>query len=163
MTNDVSFSFFCSGWPSFRPEELVSENVIIHNDGRIESVCKTHLGHNLPEGGVDRYCIDLVCMAGEPLSEDDERVEILQYLQGTTAINATELNTTSYTSSADQFSGKTSNTQAIIISVVVVAVFIGLGTLFAYFHLRDNRSAAERKAGEVIQENSSETRDNIDD
>jgi nitric oxide reductase large subunit len=140
----------------------VSENVIIHNDGRMESVCKTHLGHNLPEGGVDRYCIDLVCMAGEPLSEDDERNEILLYLQGTTAINATELNTTSYTSSAEQFSGKTSNTQAIIISVVVVALVIGLGT-FAYFHLRDNRSAAKRKAGEVVPENSSETRDSIDD
>ena len=139
----------------------MSENVIIHNDGRMESVCKTHLGHNLPEGGVDRYCIDLVCMAGQPLSEDDERNEILQYLQGTTAINATELNTTSYTSSAEQFSGKTSNTQAIIISVVVVALVIGLGT-FAYFHIRDNRSAAERKDGEVVQENSSETRDSID-
>ena len=140
----------------------MSENVIIHNDGRMESVCKTHLGHNLPEGGVDRYCIDLVCMAGVPLSEDDERNEILQHLQGTAAINATELNTTSYTSSAEQFSGKTSNTQAIIISVVVVALVIGLGT-FAYFHIRDNRSAAERKDGEVVQENSSETRDSIDD
>ncbi len=140
----------------------MSENVIIHNDGRMESVCKTHLGHNLPEGGIDRYCIDLVCMAGEPLSEDDERNEILLYLQGTAAINATELNTTSYTSSAEQFSGKTSNTQAIIISVVVVALVIGLGT-FAYFRLRDNRSDAERKAGEVVPENSSETRDSIDD
>jgi nitric oxide reductase large subunit len=121
----------------------VSENVIIHNDGRMESVCKTHLGHNLPEAGVDRYCIDLVCMAGEPLSEDDERNEILLYLQGTTAINATELNTTSYTSSAERFSGKTSNTQAIIISVVVVALVIGLAT-FAYFHIRDNRSDAQK-------------------
>jgi peptide methionine sulfoxide reductase MsrB len=54
------------GWPSFRPEEIISDNVIIiiHNDGRIESRCLTHLGHNLPEGGVDRYCIDLVCISG---------------------------------------------------------------------------------------------------
>merc|ERR1712194_756091 len=33
-----------------------------------ESVCLTHLGHNLPESGVDRYCIDLVCIAGSPLT-----------------------------------------------------------------------------------------------
>lgn len=61
------------GWPSFRPEEMISENVIIHDDGRMESKCLTHLGHNLPttnEDGVlvDRYCIDLVCIAGEPVS-----------------------------------------------------------------------------------------------
>ena len=31
------------GWPSFRPEEIVSENVIIHKDGRMESRCLTHL------------------------------------------------------------------------------------------------------------------------
>jgi len=56
------------GWPSFRPEEMISENVILHDDGRMESVCLTHLGHNLPESGVDRYCIDLVCIAGSPLT-----------------------------------------------------------------------------------------------
>merc|ERR1712232_1457313 len=32
-----------------------------------ESKCLTHLGHNLPKDGVDRYCIDLVCIAGSPL------------------------------------------------------------------------------------------------
>lgn len=115
------------GWPSFRPEEMISENVIIHNDGRMESVCKTHLGHNLPTGGVDRYCIDLVCMAGEPLSADDERNQILQYLQqDQTIIDATELNTTAYTSSAEQYSGKTSNATAIIISVAVAGVFLAV-------------------------------------
>merc|ERR1712194_432942 len=30
--------------------------------------CLTHLGHNLPESGVDRYCTDLVCIAGSPLT-----------------------------------------------------------------------------------------------
>lgn len=54
------------GWPSFRPAEMVSENVIIHPGGRMESKCLTHLGHNLPKDGIDRYCIDLVCMAGAP-------------------------------------------------------------------------------------------------
>jgi len=54
------------GWPSFNPEEMISENVIIHDGGRMESACGTHLGHNLPEDNVDRYCIDLVCIAGTP-------------------------------------------------------------------------------------------------
>lgn len=45
------------GWPSFRPEETVAENVIIHFGGRMESVCGTHLGHNLPDWSGPRYCI----------------------------------------------------------------------------------------------------------
>lgn len=93
-----------SGWPSFRPEELVSENVIIHDDGRMESRCLTHLGHNLPDDR-DRYCIDLVCMAGEPLSPDDERAAILKLLHASTLDND-EFDATSYLSSAEDFSGK---------------------------------------------------------
>lgn len=31
------------GWPSFRPEEMITENVILHQDGRMESKCLTHL------------------------------------------------------------------------------------------------------------------------
>ena len=29
-----------------------------------------HLGHNIPDRGGDRYCIDLVCIAGQPLPDD---------------------------------------------------------------------------------------------
>ena len=54
------------GWPSFRPAELIAENVIIHLGGRMSSTCGTHLGHNLPDFSGDRYCIDLVCIAGRP-------------------------------------------------------------------------------------------------
>ena len=54
------------GWPSFRPAELIAENVIIHAGGRMSSTCGTHLGHNLPDFSGDRYCIDLVCIAGTP-------------------------------------------------------------------------------------------------
>ena len=32
----------------------------------MSSVCGTHLGHNLPDYTGDRYCIDLVCIAGHP-------------------------------------------------------------------------------------------------
>eukprot|EP00746_Dinoflagellata_sp_MGD_P134617 gnl/MRDRNA2_/MRDRNA2_68477_c0_seq1.p1 gnl/MRDRNA2_/MRDRNA2_68477_c0~~gnl/MRDRNA2_/MRDRNA2_68477_c0_seq1.p1 ORF type:complete len:270 (+),score=30.96 gnl/MRDRNA2_/MRDRNA2_68477_c0_seq1:67-876(+) len=56
------------GWPSFRAAELVKKNVVIHSfSGEMRSVCGTHLGHNIPDGSGDRYCIDLVCIAGSPL------------------------------------------------------------------------------------------------
>ena len=93
------------GWPSFRPSEVVAENVIIHEDGRMESTCRTHLGHNLPEGGVDRYCIDLVCVAGAPLPPDDPRAHVLTLLHES-AIRGDEFNSSTYVSSAETFSGK---------------------------------------------------------
>ena len=31
-----------------------------------------HLGHNIPDRGGDRYCIDLVCIAGQPLPDASE-------------------------------------------------------------------------------------------
>lgn len=110
------------GWPSFRPEEMVSENVILHDDGRMESRCLTHLGHNLPEGGEDRYCIDLVCVAGEPLADDDERAAILTSLGGS-VIEDHELNVTAYESSAPTNSGKSSDYGSGGIAILVGAVF----------------------------------------
>jgi peptide methionine sulfoxide reductase MsrA/peptide methionine sulfoxide reductase MsrB len=52
------------GWPSFRPEEAVKANIVFHEGGEMASTCGTHLGHNLPDSTGDRYCIDLVCIAG---------------------------------------------------------------------------------------------------
>ena len=57
------------GWPSFRPAETISENVHIVTGGEMLSVCGAHLGHNLPDARGDRYCINLVCIAGEPKAE----------------------------------------------------------------------------------------------
>eukprot|EP00808_Paulinella_micropora_P023404 g74153.t1 len=54
------------GWPSFRPAETVDANVKVMNGGRMESICGTHLGHDLPDFAGARYCIDLVCIAGKP-------------------------------------------------------------------------------------------------
>lgn len=111
------------GWPSFRPEEIISENVIIHDDGRMESRCLTHLGHNLPEGGVDRYCIDLVCMAGQPLSEDDERSTIVTLLDEA-VLDHEDFDANTYQSSAETFSGKYNDGSKVVIGVVIlVAVF----------------------------------------
>jgi peptide methionine sulfoxide reductase MsrB len=73
------------GWPSFRPEETVADNVIIHFGGRMESSCNSHLGHNLPDFSGARYCIDLVCIAGKPLT-----------LQLDPSFNATNSNATNF-------------------------------------------------------------------
>ena len=55
------------GWPSFRDEEVVWENVRCLNDGETVSITGTHLGHDLPDFSGNRYCINLVCIAGNPL------------------------------------------------------------------------------------------------
>ena len=54
------------GWPSFRPDEVVGNNVLQFAGGEVRSVCGTHLGHNIPDGKGPRYCIDLVCISGYP-------------------------------------------------------------------------------------------------
>jgi peptide methionine sulfoxide reductase MsrB len=55
------------GWPSFRDEEVVWENVRCLKDGEAISVDGTHLGHNLPDKTGNRYCINLVSVAGRPM------------------------------------------------------------------------------------------------
>jgi peptide methionine sulfoxide reductase MsrB len=56
------------GWPSFRDDEVVQlgTNVLERSGGEIVSSCGTHLGHNLPDGQGNRYCINLLCIAGHP-------------------------------------------------------------------------------------------------
>ena len=54
------------GWPSFRDEEVVWENVRCLPNGESVSVDGTHLGHNLPDRKGNRYCINLVSVAGMP-------------------------------------------------------------------------------------------------
>jgi peptide methionine sulfoxide reductase MsrB len=55
------------GWPSFRDEEVVWENMRVLENGESVSVDGTHLGHNLPDKSGNRYCINLVCVAGDPV------------------------------------------------------------------------------------------------
>jgi peptide methionine sulfoxide reductase MsrB len=52
------------GWPSFRDEEVVWENVRCLPDGECVSLAGTHLGHNIPDKKGNRYCINLVSIAG---------------------------------------------------------------------------------------------------
>ena len=54
------------GWPSFRDEEVVWANMRVLEDGEAVSVDGTHLGHNLPDQKGNRYCINLVSVAGQP-------------------------------------------------------------------------------------------------
>ena len=61
------------GWPSFRDQEGVWENRRILPDGESVSVDGTHLGHNIPDRAGNRYCINLVSVAGRPL---DPKVEL---------------------------------------------------------------------------------------
>jgi len=57
------------GWPSFRDQEVVWENVrVLKSSGETVSVDGTHLGHNLPSRDKrNRYCINLVSVAGNPV------------------------------------------------------------------------------------------------
>ena len=52
------------GWPSFRDAETVWENVRVLPDGETVSLAGSHLGHNLPDRAGNRYCINLVSVAG---------------------------------------------------------------------------------------------------
>jgi len=53
------------GWPSFRDEEVNWDYVRCLDNGECVSVTGTHLGHNLPDGSGNRYCINIVSVAGE--------------------------------------------------------------------------------------------------
>lgn len=57
------------GWPSFRDDEVVWENVrVLKKSGETVSADGTHLGHNLPDRSGNRYCINLVSIAGNPVA-----------------------------------------------------------------------------------------------
>ncbi|KAA8492573.1 hypothetical protein FVE85_8080 [Porphyridium purpureum] len=55
------------GWPSFRDNEVNWETVRVLPGGETVSVDGTHLGHNLPDSKGNRYCINLVSVAGNKL------------------------------------------------------------------------------------------------
>lgn len=54
------------GWPNFRDNEVNWEYVRVLPNGETVSVDGTHLGHNIPDGQGNRYCINLVSIAGNP-------------------------------------------------------------------------------------------------
>jgi len=157
------------GWPSFRPEEIISENVIIHDDGRMESKCLTHLGHNLPTTDydtgkkVDRYCIDLVCMAGTPISIDDgeQDVDAAVVVQTITAedetlITVDRLDVDTYISTAEQSSGKDKSS---VIKKIVLGIgvsFLILTVLYVFVHWRKRNRADTFEMKEKYEANSND-------
>ena len=54
------------GWPSFRDEECLWDDLRCLPNGEAVSLAGTHLGHDLPDGKGNRYCINLVSVAGKP-------------------------------------------------------------------------------------------------
>jgi len=57
------------GWPSFRKQEVFSEHVSVDKNGFVYSSCGTHLGSYLPDSTGPRYCMDLSCIAGNPVQQ----------------------------------------------------------------------------------------------
>eukprot|EP00593_Proboscia_inermis_P004926 CAMPEP_0171298634 /NCGR_PEP_ID=MMETSP0816-20121228/7417_1 /TAXON_ID=420281 /ORGANISM="Proboscia inermis, Strain CCAP1064/1" /LENGTH=178 /DNA_ID=CAMNT_0011773825 /DNA_START=62 /DNA_END=598 /DNA_ORIENTATION=- len=57
------------GWPSFRDDEVIWDNVRCLSNGESVSLAGTHLGHNLPDSSGNRYCINLVSVAGQASNE----------------------------------------------------------------------------------------------
>jgi len=62
------------GWPSFRSEEVVNDNVRTDKDGFVYSACGTHLGSYLPDAKGPRWCMDLSCIAGNQASAGTEDI-----------------------------------------------------------------------------------------
>ena len=58
------------GWPSFRDQEVEWDAVRVLEGGETVSADGTHLGHNIPDPDGNRYCINLVSIAGNPAEID---------------------------------------------------------------------------------------------
>jgi hypothetical protein len=67
--NDFIKESASHGWPSFRDEEVNWDYVRCLRDGECISTTGTHLGHNIPDGKGNRYCINLVSVAGREADE----------------------------------------------------------------------------------------------
>eukprot|EP00534_Pseudo-nitzschia_fraudulenta_P001999 CAMPEP_0201119350 /NCGR_PEP_ID=MMETSP0850-20130426/3502_1 /ASSEMBLY_ACC=CAM_ASM_000622 /TAXON_ID=183588 /ORGANISM="Pseudo-nitzschia fraudulenta, Strain WWA7" /LENGTH=234 /DNA_ID=CAMNT_0047385027 /DNA_START=127 /DNA_END=831 /DNA_ORIENTATION=+ len=61
------------GWPSFRDSEVDWEYARVLPGGEMVSVDGTHLGHNLPDKSGNRYCINLVSIAGNVPTDENVR------------------------------------------------------------------------------------------
>uniref|UniRef100_A0A7S3PNV4 Uncharacterized protein n=1 Tax=Aplanochytrium stocchinoi TaxID=215587 RepID=A0A7S3PNV4_9STRA len=69
------------GWPSFRDDEVNWDVVRVLPGGETVSIDGTHLGHNLPDSKGNRYCINLVCIAGYATTEAEFKREDTKGLQ----------------------------------------------------------------------------------
>lgn len=65
------------GWPSFRDNEVNWDYMRCLRGGEAVSLAGTHLGHNLPDKKGNRYCINLVSIAGRPVNIDTRNNDII--------------------------------------------------------------------------------------
>lgn len=77
------------GWPSFRDEEVIWENVRCLRGGEAVSLAGTHLGHNLPDKSGNRYCINLVSIAGRPTAVEQSSNDEVEAASPDTTTNDT--------------------------------------------------------------------------
>jgi peptide methionine sulfoxide reductase MsrB len=132
------------GWPSFRPEETVADNVKVLFGGRMESICGTHLGHNLPDFSGARYCIDLVCIAGKEVivPGDDSSSTIV----GSNTTNATVIANSTSSFDSENFkslAGSLAQGQVLPTWFVVLLVAGGIVLVAAGFgHMRARQANA---------------------
>jgi len=65
-------------WPTLGGEfkGVVVEKGLVLDIGEAVSVDGTHLGHNLPDSKGNRYCINLVSVAGLPPDGQDNKAEL---------------------------------------------------------------------------------------
>lgn len=63
--SDFLYETLNHGWPSFRLDEVIKENVRILDSGEVVSVEGTHLGHLLSDKLGYRFCINLVSISGK--------------------------------------------------------------------------------------------------
>ena len=56
------------GWPSFRDNEVIKGEIGVLPNGEVITKNGVHLGHNIPDTRGNRYCINLVSIAGNPES-----------------------------------------------------------------------------------------------
>ena len=70
------------GWPSFRVEDVVWENVRVLEDGEVVTKDGLHLGHNIPDEKGPRLCINLVCVSGFAPEEESRRTDRRRMTKG---------------------------------------------------------------------------------
>lgn len=119
------------GWPSFHPSEVVDNNVVVKNAGvDVYSKCGTYLGTTDTEKGL-RYCIDLVCVSGNPVSLTsrpttlDRPANSVKYVDLVTFDKANTKTFFSWGLTNDPVMGGVSNSTFVISDTAKIGVFDG--------------------------------------
>ena len=58
---------------------MITTDVRVLEDGEVVSLDGTHLGHNLPDAKGNRYCINIVSIAGSVSDEMEKEKELADW------------------------------------------------------------------------------------